>query len=289
MAEHTFQNVDVYDKCVDMANLFSPHLQFFGGKLDIPLEALRGFLIMDEANMCTKTTLGSPIPWRQLKSPPSLARVDINLHDQFLDDWMKIPVAHTNVEYVENVYNDDVTLYHGTIAKCAYSIVKIGFLPGPNGHVKNRKYYKGAFMSKGFSPACYRSDMTRHVEADNIYNFSSCPCVLELRTSSARLVNYHRHNPDLFVLPGSRGKALQGLRVEAIHFNKRFVQNYRALHSSSLRAQIVARGGVVEVMCGGRRQLSDFSTCGKVSFDPWTEFVKLGQAWVCRECYALWR
>lgn len=289
VADHAFSNDEVHAKCTIMADLFSPHFHFFGGNANrIADEALRGFLLMDEANMCPHSKIGPTIPWRDLESPP-LAGVPAHLHEQFLDEWIKIPILHENLEYVENVFNDDVTLFHGTISKCARKIVEIGFLPGPNGHVKNRKYYEGAFMSKSFVPACYRSDMTRHVQGDSIYDFESCPCVLEMRTSSALLVNFHKHNKDLFVLPGSRGQVLQGLRIEAIHFNKRFVQNYRRLHSLELRKQIVAHGGVLETICGGHRQLKDFSTCGAVSFNPYHEFVKLGRYRVCPACHAVWR
>ena len=250
-----------------MANLFAPHLEFFGGKKDIADEALRGFLLLDEVNMFPHSTLGRQIRWGDLESPP-LSGIPAYLHPYFLRDMIKIPVTHSNdignVDYVENLFNDDVTLFHGTIAKCALKIVDIGFLPGPNGHVKNRKYYEGAFMSKGFSPACYRSDMTRHVQDDKVYSFESCPCVLEMRTSSALLVHYHKHNRDLCVLPGTRSKVLPGLRIEAVHFNTWFLQNYRQLEHSELRAKIKARGGVLETICGGHRQLTDFSSCGAV-------------------------
>ena len=197
---------------------------------------------------------------------------------------LKVPVLQSNVEYVENVNNDDVTGFHGTILKCAKSIVEIGFLPGPGGHVKKGKYHEGAFMSKNCSPAFLRSDMTRHVLDDKIYSFESCPCVLEMRTSSALLVHYHKHNRDLCVLPGTRSKVLPGLRIEAVHFNTWFLQNYRQLEHSELRAKIKARGGVLETICGGHRQLTDFSSCGAVSFNPYNDFVKLGKHRVCPKC-----
>ena len=54
----------------------------------------------------------------------------------------------------------------------------------------------------------------------------------------------HVREDDLFVLPGARGRVLQGLRLDAVHFNRRFVQNYLSLHSVDLRRQIVAHGGV---------------------------------------------
>ena len=152
MEQHTFGHADVEAKCIQMTELFSPHLNFFGGKLDIAEEALRGFILLDEVGMCPHSTMGSPVPWRQLESPPSLDCISVGLREQFLDEWIKVPVSQRNFEYLEN--NDDVTLFHGTISKCAKSIVDIGFLPGPNGHVKNRKYHEGAFMSKNFSPAC---------------------------------------------------------------------------------------------------------------------------------------
>ena len=264
MEHHTFGHADVEAKCIQMTELFSPHLNFFGGKLDIAEEALRGFILLDEVGMCPHSTMGSAIPWRQLESPPSLDGISVGLREQFLDEWLKVRVLQSNVEYVENVNNDDVTGFHGTILKCAKSIVEIGFLPGPGGHVKKGKYHEGAFMSKNFSPAFLRCDMGRHVLDDKIYSLESCPCVLEMRTSSALLVHYHKHNRDLCVLPGTRSKVLPGLRIEAVHFNTWFLQNYRQLEHSELRAKIKARGGVLETICGGHRQLTDFSSCGAV-------------------------
>lgn len=272
-----------------MADLFSPQLVFFGGMTDIAHEAIRGLALLDEANMAPQSRLGRPVSWQECQSPP-LHGIPVHLHDRYMMEWMKIPVLHDNdLEYVDNAFKDDMTLFHGTIAKCAHQITQIGFLPGPNGHVKNKRYYKGAFMARDFSTACFRGDMTRHIRADGIYDFESCPCVLEMRTSSALVKNFHKHNPDLFVLPGCQGKVLQGLRIEAIHFNSRFVQNYRALHSSELRLELKSNGGVLACICGGGRQMNDFCSCGKVSFDPWRDFKKLGKFYVCHDCYELWR
>ena len=81
-----------------------------------------------------------------------------SLHNRFLSEWVRIPLLHES-EYVEN--GDDLTLYHGTIAKCGLMIATIGFLPGPNGHVKNKRCYHGAFMSTNFYTAMFQSDMTR--------------------------------------------------------------------------------------------------------------------------------
>ena len=287
IAEHTFSDEDCAASCNTLAQVFSPHLGLFGGNVQIAQEALRGLLVLDEARVCPRARLGQAISWRNLASPP-LAGIPNHLHEQFLSEWIKIFNLHED-EYVENVFNDDVTLFHGTIAKCALKIIEIGFLPGPNGHVKNRRYYQGAFMAKEFNAACYRSDMTRHVQEDGIYDFQSCPCVLEIRTSSLLVKNYHKSNPDLFVLPGTRGIALKGMRLEAVHFNMRFVKNYVALHSLDLRRAITTNGGVLQTICGGHRQMNDYSTCGAVSSKPWIEFKKLGKSYVCPACYALWR
>ena len=289
LVDHVFDNDDVEAKVYTTAKLFSPHLEFFGGMTQIAHEAIRGFIMLDEANMCPRSTLSHSrtSSWRTSESPP-LDGIPVWLHEQFLNEWLRIPMLHES-EYVENAFCDDLTLFHGTIAKSAHMITKIGFLPGPNGHVKNRRYYEGAFMARQFYQACYRSDMTRHVREDDIYDFESCPCVLELRTSSMLVKNYHKHNPDLFVLPGARGRVLQGLRVDAVHFNRRFVQNYLSLHSVDLRRQIVAHGGVEAVACGGGRQFKDFCTCGAVSFNPWHDLKKLGRFYVCHDCYSVWR
>ena len=287
--EHHWLNDDMFDKAHIMADLFSLQLGFFGGIKDIAQEAIHGLFLLDEVNQIPKSRMGCAVSWPQCEHPP-LHDIPTWLHEQYLKEWIKIPIVHEqSFEYVENAFQNDMTLFHGTISKCAHKIIQVGFLPGPNGHVKNKKYYQGAFMARDFSTACFRSDMTRHVREDRIYDFGSCPCVLEMRTSSALVKNYHKHNADLFVLPGCQGKLLQGLRIEAIHFNHRFVQNYRSLHHPELRNQIKLHGGVTACICGGGRQMNDFCSCGKVSFDPWSEFKKLGKYYVCRDCYKLWR
>ena len=287
--KHCWQNECNESKARTMADLFSQQLGFFGSATNIAEDALRGLILMDEENMGSQSTIGRAVSWQECTSPP-LHGIPLWQQDQYLKEWTMIPVLHDkDIQYVDDAFNDDMTLFHGTIAKCAFKIIEIGFLPGPNGHVKNKKYYQGAFMARQFSTACFRGDMTRHVRADGIYDFESCPCVLEMRTSSALVKNFHKHNPDLFVLPGGQGKVLQGLRIEAVHFNSRFVQNYRALHSPELRVQIQSHGGALACICGGHRQINDFCSCGKVSFDPWRDFQKLGKNLVCPSCYALWR
>lgn len=143
IGRHDFANDDVETKCRQLCELFAPHLEAFGMKSGYyAQEALRGFFMMDDANTCPRTTKGeaSHIRWRDLENPP-LDGIEAGLRQQFLNEWVKIPIEHHS-EYVDNTYNGDVTLFHGTIAKCAKLIMEIGFLPGPNGHVKNRKITK---------------------------------------------------------------------------------------------------------------------------------------------------
>ena len=59
-----------------------------------------------------------------------------DLREQFLDEWVKIPILQENANYVES--SDDVTLFRGPIAKCAFKIAQVGFVPGPNGDAKNK-------------------------------------------------------------------------------------------------------------------------------------------------------
>jgi len=114
--------------------------------------------------------------------------------------------------------------------------------------------------------------------------------VLELEASMAKLVRYHRHRDDVFVLPGIEGQYLPGLRVKAIHWNRRFIRNYMALHDAQARKTIAEHGGVFEACCGGRRQVQDFQTCGAWSKQPWSDsrFTKVGQYYMCNECKPRW-
>ena len=111
----------------------------------------------------------------------------------------------------------------------------------------------GCFGSKLFDEACYRSDPTRLLREDGIYDFASCPVVCEFAASAWQLRRFHRKNKQLVVLPGTAGAFLPGLRLKAVYWNLRIVQNFRALHNKALRAELLRRGGVRECMCGKGR------------------------------------
>ena len=164
--------------------------------------------------------------------------------------------------------------YHGTNADVCFRILKCGaFIPGRNGHTKGKSHFKGCFGSREFSVASFRGDQTRglSLEDDSIYTFRCCPVVLELEASCAHLKNYKSGRPELLVFPGLPGSFLAGIRLRAIHWNKRFVENYRRLHDPDIRRQIGEHGGVFEVCCGGQRQVRDFQSCGAWSPSPWND------------------
>ena len=88
------------------------------------------------------------------------------------------------------------------------------------------------------------------MESNRIYSFQSCPCVLELSAQYALLRNYKGgYHPHLVVPPGIEGVALPGLQVKAIHWNMRFVWNYRKLYDPQIRQQIVDAGGIRVCCC----------------------------------------
>ena len=161
--ERDFQNTDVEDKCRAVLELFRPHLEFMNCDFRLAADALRGYMYLDEANTCPKSRVGTATPWRAYGTTaaevPTLRGVPKSLHNRFLSEWVSIPLLHES-EYLEDIFDDDVTLFHGTIAKCGLKIAEIGFLPGPNGHVKNKRCHKGAFMSTNFYTAMFQSDMT---------------------------------------------------------------------------------------------------------------------------------
>ena len=186
-----------------------------------------------------------------------------------------------------------VAFYHGTIAHCAHAIVSGGaFIPGPHGYSKGRRHYKGCFGSLSFWTASYRGDQTRWLEADGIYSFQSCPCVLELSAQHALLRNCSFFSiliSSCCRVPGIEGAALPGLQVKAIHWNMRFVCNYRKLHDPQIRERIVDAGGILACCCGGHRQKHVFQSCGDCTFHPWEKFVKIGKRRCCPECLSRWR
>ena len=254
-------------------------------------EVVDGFTILDDADWWAnvRPVLGQLVPWNSLNPAP-----DETMPDK--EDWFRQPVDMTDPEAFPCQQPDgpSVIFYHGTISECVDRIVKCGaFIPGENGHTKGKRHFKGCFGSMEFSVASFRGDPTRglSLEPDSIYTFSCCPAVLELQASYARLRNYKRKRPGLLVIPGTPGSFLPGLRLRAIHWNRRFVVNYVRLHDPEIRRQITQLGGVFEVCCGGQRQATDFQSCGAWSPCPWNdpEFLKLGKSYVCKRCHARWQ
>ena len=91
LVDHVFDNDDVEAKVYTTAKLFSPHLEFFGGMTQIAHEAIRGFIMLDEANTCPRSTLSHSrtSSWRTLESPP-LDGIPV----WFLNEWLRIPMLH---------------------------------------------------------------------------------------------------------------------------------------------------------------------------------------------------
>jgi len=121
-----------------------------------------------------------------------------------------------------------------------------------------------------------------------VYSFRSCPVVLEFQASHALLRNYKRQSPHLFVLPGTPGVCLPGLRLNAVFWNHRFCVNYKRLHDPDVRSAIIRAGGVQNACCGLGRQFLDFQCCGAWTPDAMQDFVKLGKFRVCRDCHSRW-
>ena len=157
------------------------------------------------------------------------------------------------------------TLYHGTTFWALCAICKAGaFIPGPNGHSKCGKHYKGAFGSTSFGEASRRADPTR-VRIGFRLHMSSLPVVLEMRATN--LVRYHKNRHDVFVCPGKEGSRHPGVRIARAHFNWRLVTQFHDL-GSPLKIQIMDAYGF-ECQCGQGNP--SFQCCGKLSVSPWAD------------------
>ena len=161
-----------------------------------------------------------------------------------------------------------------------------GFIPGRNGHAKGKRHVKGCFGSTKFENAKQRGDQTRNVDrTTGVPSLQNCPVVLELRAEMASLTNYKRGSPELFCAEGRPGALLPGVAVVAVHWNKRFVANYRALGNADVQAKITRGGGIFVMLCGQGRQVHDFQSCGCHDAD---NFIWLGKYKVCKRCHPLW-
>ena len=283
-----------------LSHALSPHLGLDDSCVVSPEQAVDGLLCFMENDFRHCAVIGRPTPWTALDESCLPRGHKLVTHRE---EWLRQTVDLREIENggpgkrwrrvcFQEPDGESVTFYHGTTALVAHLLCRSGgFIPGPNGHTKAKTHYKGCFGSTDFNTAKQRGDQTRNLdyEKDMIYTFSNCPVVLELRAQMANIVNYKKSNPHLLVVPGRPGAFLPGISVMAIHWNHRFVKNYRALQDPEVRDEIRQVGGVFQACCGGLRQYHDFQSCGAWSRDPWTEFVKLGKHYVCRRCEPLWR
>jgi hypothetical protein len=248
------------------------------------------YLSHPDSGFLYETLVHAPVPWSDLPEgllPPDAHQV-VNR-----PEWFRQAVTYRGFRATEVAFcNPDgpsTTFYHGTTAFPAHEILLGGgFLAGPNGHTKGKTHYKGCFGSTLFTVAQLRGDPTRGLaeNPDHIYTFSNCPCVLELEAASATLKNFKRGCPYLIVVPGHEGRFMPGILLKAIHWNVRYVRNFRALKNPAVRQAIRSRGGVFQACCGSFRQQQDFQSCGDYDVD---KFVKLGKHYVCSQCFPLWR
>ena len=257
-------------------------------------EVIEGFRAIDDAMFEWDTTLGHLVPWNShTPQPETSSKFMMSEAEQwFRQEVVMTPKDAATGSFVFDNDGPSQTFYHGTIAFCAYSIwAGGGFIPGENGHTKAKRHCKGCFGSSMFDTACRRGDQTRYIDSDGVYSFGSCPVTLELEAKCANLTRYHRHNSQVFVVEGKPGVVLPGVVIKAIWWNKRFVENYRKLtYDRALRAQVV-QAGIYAAICGYGRQKEDFSSCGRVCNNPWSdsEFEKVGKYYMCRQCAAAWR
>ena len=247
-----------------------------------------GVRCLKEHNFQHATLVHDPIPWtkcKESKLPPRHASVS----DRAL--WLRqeiqlVSCADPAQEVFKYHDGESVTFYHGTTALVAWLLLSSGgFIPGPNGHSKGKKHFKGCFGSTDFDTAKCRGDQTRNLGDDGIYTFANCPVVLELKAEVAIIKNYKPGHPHLIVVPGETGALLPGVSVKVLHWNERFVANYKALYNPWVRAQIRQAGGVFQLCCELGRQRQDFQSCGDTRTST---FVNYGQYKCCQRCRDLW-
>ena len=293
MAEAEFE---ISPKCTDsltsMGQALHSSLGFDEGGAVLRLDELvEGLATLHGDDVHLTARVGPPVLLPNLERLPQMSnhsRVNVT-------EWARQKII-VESQHGEDCFNDSyggpsVTFYHGTIGYCAERIMNGGgFIAGENGHTKGKTHFKGCFGSKQFDEACYRSDPTRLIREDGIYDFASCPVVCEFTASHWQLRNFHRRNKQLVVLPGNEGALLPGLRLQAVYWNMRLVRNYLALQDPALRADILRRGGVRDRLCGTGRQFQDFRTCGAVLGEYGSNSCKkLGKNYVCEHCYNEWR
>jgi len=255
-------------------------------------EVLDGMHTFDDANFACETGFRDMEKWSDRQVPPLLNPGHFDTRE-----WCRQEVVMTPNDkgrFVDDADGPSQTFYHGTIAVCAYLIIQGGgFIPGENGHAKAKRCCKGCFGSSIFNIASCRGDQTRHLEDDDVYSFLSCPLTLELEAKCAHLTHYHQRNKQVFLVEGKPGVIVPGVKVKALWWNMRFVQNYRRLETDiELRASVISGGGVYEACCGYGRQRNDFQSCGRVCVNPWScqsEFEKVGRSYMCKKCAAFWR
>ena len=151
--------------------------------------------------------------------------------------------------------------FHGTTYKSLSNILHAGGLrAGPNGHTFKGRHYKGVFQCADLGEAFQRSDPRQGMDEVGVVHPCAMPCVLELRVSDLR--RFHKTRKDLFVTPGAAGQLLRIIRIARVHFNLRYVQNFKKLNTP----QTVA---TMDKLCGCGSP--SFGTCGLLIPDRWWE------------------
>jgi hypothetical protein len=272
------------EKLLHMATAFSRHFDLANGTC-LHHEIIAGFEVMNDGGFEPNVELGTSQSWSDTNMP--------NQQFTHKEEWFRQPVCitmHDGSHPFHDMGSPSTTFYHGTTAGVAYLICKSGaFIPGNNGHTKGKTHFKGCFGSTQFQVAMFRGDQTRGLDnSGGVYDFTCCPVVLEFQALCAGIRRYHKYNPAMIVIPGQPGKYLPGLRLMAVHWNVRFVQNYRRLQDSSVRCRIQQLGGVFSACCGGQRQQQDFQGCGAWTDNVYRDFVRLGRHHVCERCHSRW-
>jgi hypothetical protein len=194
-------------------------------------------------------------------------------------EWFRLGL-HVDASNGTIDFDDKPIMFHGTEWGSANKILmqSEGFITGGGTHRVRGRSLSGCWCVPTLGDALTRADPTRYVYNGG-FSRLSCPVVLELRPAWLRRVP----GSTMHCCTSQTGHQHEGLLIQAIHFNTRFMQNYMELE----RAAVVRELKLDSVRC---RRCS-CGLCGNVcsvrNDAQWMSWKRSGTGhWYDPVCYA---
>ena len=151
-------------------------------------------------------------------------------------EWFSVPFKLDMTEGEIQDDSDIPTMFHGTEWGAAIQIMQQNaFIIGQGTHSHHRKKWSGCWCVPTLADALERCNPARFLDQMKRPSRWCCPVVLQLRA-----VKYVRMpHSTMHCAPGDIGTRHNGLVIYQIHFNRRLMQNFKALETEAVRSLLL--------------------------------------------------